>query len=100
MSNNSRGLVRSMAIIGSSQSLNIIISIVRVKALAIMLGPLGVGLLGIYSNLLDMVKTAAGLGIGKSGVRQIAVAKQDEQVLGRGRRVVFLAHSYLLLVRK
>jgi O-antigen/teichoic acid export membrane protein len=92
MSNNSRGLVRSMAIIGSSQSLNIIISIIRVKALAIMLGPLGVGLLGIYSNLLDMVKTAAGLGIGKSGVRQIAVAKQDEQVLGRVRRVLLLAH--------
>ena len=39
-----------------------------------------------------MVKTAAGLGIGKSGVRQIAVAKQDEHVLGRVRQVLLLAH--------
>lgn len=92
MSDNSRGLIRSMAIMGSSQTANIVISIIRLKALALMLGPSGVGLLGIFTNLLDMVKTAAGLGIGKSGVRQIASAKRDEIVLSRVRRVLLIAH--------
>ena len=92
MSDNSRGLIRSMAVMGSSQTVNIVISILRVKALAVMLGPSGVGLLGIFTNLLDMVKTAAGLGIGKSGVRQIAIAKRDEMVLSRVRRVLLSAH--------
>lgn len=92
MSDNSRGLIRSMAVMGSTQTVNIVISILRVKALAVMLGPSGVGLLGIFSNLLDMVKTAAGLGIGKSGVRQIAIAKRDEMVLSRVRRVLLSAH--------
>jgi PST family polysaccharide transporter len=92
MSDNSRGLIRSMVVMGSTQTVNILISILRVKAFAIMLGPSGVGLLGIFSNLLDMVKTAAGLGIGKSGVRQIAIAKRDEIVLTRVRRVLLLAH--------
>ena len=81
-----------MAIMGSTQTVNIVISILRVKALAVMLGPSGVGLLGIFSNLLDMVKTAAGLGIGKSGVRQIAAAKRDEIVLSRVKRVLLSAH--------
>ena len=92
MSNNSRGLIRSMAVMGSTQTVNIVISILRVKALAVMLGPSGVGLLGIFSNLLDMLKTAAGLGIGKSGVRQIAAAKRDEMVLSRVKRVLLTAH--------
>jgi len=92
MSDNSRGLIRSMAIMGSTQTASIVISIIRLKALALMLGPSGVGLLGIFTNLLDMVKTAAGLGIGKSGVRQIASAKRDEIVLSRVRRVLLIAH--------
>ena len=92
MSDNARGLIRSMAIMGTTQTANIVISIIRLKALALMLGPSGVGLLGVFTNLLDMVKTAAGLGIGKSGVRQIASAKRDEIVLSRVSRVLLVAH--------
>ncbi|WP_282041261.1 hypothetical protein [Halomonas alimentaria] len=48
---NSRGLIRSMLVIGSAQAVNILISIIRMKLLAVWLGPAGVGLLGIYNNL-------------------------------------------------
>ena len=92
MSNNSKDLIRSMAIIGSSQSINIIISVFRMKAMAVLLGPTGIGLFGIFNNLLSAVKTAAGLGIGKSGVRQIAISKGDHQVLSRVRKVLLIAH--------
>ena len=89
---NSRGLIRSMMVIGSAQAINILISILRIKVLAVLLGPTGIGLLGIYSNLQDMVSTAAGLGMGSSGVRQIASAKREEQELSRVRRVLLIAH--------
>jgi len=92
MSNNSKDLIRSMAIIGSSQSINIIISVFRMKAMAVLLGPIGIGLFGIFNNLLSAVKTAAGLGIGKSGVRQIAISKGDHQVLSQVRKVLLIAH--------
>jgi len=39
VSDNSRGLIRSMAVIGSAQAVNILISILRMKLLAILLGP-------------------------------------------------------------
>lgn len=81
-----------MMIIGSAQAVNILLSILRMKVLAVLLGPSGVGLLSIYNNLQDMVSNAAGLGMKSSGVRQIASAKGEEQVLSRVRRVLLAAH--------
>ena len=81
-----------MAVIGSAQAVNILISILRMKVLAILLGPTGVGLLSIYNSLLGVVGTAAGLGMGSSGVRQIASVKGEEQELSRVRRVLLAAH--------
>lgn len=88
----SRGLIKSMMIIGSAQAVNILISIVRMKVLAVLLGPSGVGLLSIYNSLQGMVQQTAGLGMGASGVRQIASSRGEETTLSRVRRVLFAAH--------
>jgi PST family polysaccharide transporter len=53
---------------------NILLGIVRTKVLALLLGPGGVGLIGIYSSILDIARNIAGMGINSSGVRQIAEA--------------------------
>lgn len=81
-----------MLVIGSAQAVNILISIVRMKVLALLLGPSGVGLLSIYTNLQGMVGQVAGLGMGSSGVREIASASGAEATLSRVRRVLFAAH--------
>ncbi|WP_353348228.1 O-antigen translocase [Aquicoccus sp. SU-CL01552] len=88
----SRGLIKSMLVIGSAQVVNILISIARMKVLAVLLGPSGVGLLSIYNNLLGMVTQTAGLGMGSSGVREIAASRGEEATLSRVRRVLFAAH--------
>ena len=88
----SRGLIKSMLIIGSAQFVNILISIIRMKVLAVLLGPSGVGLLSIYNSLLGMVQQTAGLGMGSSGVREIASSRRDKATLSRVRRVLFAAH--------
>jgi len=89
---NSRGLIRSMLVIGSAQVVNIFLSIIRMKVLAVLLGPAGVGLLGIYNNLQQAVGNAAGLGMGSSGVREIASARDDASTLTRVGRVLLTAH--------
>lgn len=91
-SSNSRGLIRSMSVIGSAQVVNIVLSIFRMKVVAVILGPAGIGLLGIYNNFQQMVGNAAGLGMGSSGVRQIASAKGDAETLNRVSRVLLAAH--------
>lgn len=87
----SRESIRSMLLIGGAQAVNILISLLRMKLLALMVGPIGVGLLAIYSNLQSTVGTLAGLGLGNSGVREIAASKNDPAVLSRVRFVLLAA---------
>jgi PST family polysaccharide transporter len=54
---------------------------VRNKLLAVLLGPMGVGLAGLYTSVTSLVSSVTGLGIPTSGVRQIAdsINKNDHQ---------------------
>ncbi|WP_432817035.1 O-antigen translocase [Sulfitobacter sp. JB4-11] len=91
-SETTRGLIQSMLIIGSTQLINIALSILRQKLVAVLLGPAGIGLLGIFSNFQGMGSQAAGLGMSSSGVREIASARKDPETLGRVRFVLLIAH--------
>jgi len=81
-----------MLIIGSAQLVNILLSILRMKVLAVLLGPAGVGLLGIFNSLQGTVSTFAGLGLNSSGVRQIATTKGNQKELSRVRTVLLWAN--------
>ena len=67
-------ILKSSALIGGSSVLKIGIGIVRTKAMAVLLGPSGVGLIGLYGSLIDLAQNIAGMGVNSSGVRQIAEA--------------------------
>jgi antigen flippase len=67
-------ILKSSALIGGSSVVNIAFSIVRTKAMALFLGPSGVGLMGLFSSIADLSQNIAGMGINSSGVRQIAEA--------------------------
>jgi antigen flippase len=54
--------------------INAALSLVRTKAIAVLLGPAGFGLFGIYGAISDLVRSLAGMGVNSSGVRQIAEA--------------------------
>ncbi len=69
-----RTILKSTALIGGAQVIVIIAGIVRTKVLAVLLGPVGMGLVGLYATAAELVGTITGMGIGSSGVRQIAEA--------------------------
>jgi len=71
-------ILKSSALIGSSSMLNIVIGIIRTKAMAMLLGPSGVGLMGLYGSITELTISIAGMGINSSGVRQIAEAVGTE----------------------
>lgn len=60
--------------LGGSQGLSYLISIIRTKALAYLIGPSGIGLIGLYSSITATVGVLSGMGIGESAVRTVAVA--------------------------
>jgi len=78
-------ILKSSALIGGSSVLNIGIGILRTKAMAVLLGPAGFGLLGLYGSIIDLAVSIAGTSITGSGVRQIAeaVSSGDDRRIAR-----------------
>lgn len=87
-----RGLVRSMLVTGSSTSVGIVLGIIRVKVLAMLLGPGGVGVMGIYESIQQTGMLLAGLGLDQSGVRNVAASQGDPEELSRVRRTLVIAN--------
>ena len=67
-------ILRSTVLMGGASLVNVALSIIRNKAMAVLLGPEGIGLMGLYSSIVDIAQSIAGLGVGGSGVRQVAEA--------------------------
>ena len=80
-----RDILKSTSLIGGASVLTILIGMVRTKLVAVLLGPGGVGFLGLYSQLTTLASTISGLGISNSGVRQVAqaVGTNDQQRIAR-----------------
>lgn len=72
-------VLKVMSIFGSVQVVTIICSIVRVKLVALWIGPAGIGLYGIFNSALEMINNTCQLGLRSSAVRDLAAA--DERKL-------------------
>lgn len=86
-----RTILRSSSIVGGTQVINIAAGLVKMKVAAVLLGPEGVGLVGLYSNLMQTASSVASLGLGTVGTRQIAAANAEggDLAVGRTRRALF-----------
>jgi PST family polysaccharide transporter len=91
-----RQIFKSTALIGGTQVINMGMSIFRTKALAMLLGPSGMGLAGLYMTATSLIGSAAGLGINSSGVRQIAEAAGTHDETRIARTIVTLRRAALI----
>ncbi|HEX3720179.1 MAG TPA: O-antigen translocase [Verrucomicrobiae bacterium] len=90
-----RQIFKSTALIGGMQVINLGIGIVRTKVLALLLGPSGVGLAGLYTAAVSLVGSVAGFGINASGVRQVAAAAGTGNETRIARTIVTLRRASL-----
>lgn len=65
------------------------------KVAALILGPAGIGLVGIFHNLIQLVATLASFGIGNVSTRQIAASIDDPEDHSRVRRAMAIAAAVL-----
>ncbi len=95
-----RTILRSSSIIGGAQVINIAVSLVKLKVVAVLLGPAGMGLVGLYLNLVQTASTISALGFGNVGTRQIATAQAEggDVAVGRTRRALFWGTMGLALL--
>lgn len=84
-SNISRMAMKAMGLFGGVQVMGILCSIIRTKLVALWIGPVGIGLFGLFNNALEMIATGTNLGIRSSSVRDISQAcdKNDPGLIAR-----------------
>ncbi|MEF7616699.1 O-antigen translocase [Aquincola sp. MAHUQ-54] len=67
-------ILRSSALMGGSSLVALVASVLRTKAIAMLLGPAGVGLASLFGAVGDLARSLSQMGIGSSGVRHMAEA--------------------------
>lgn len=94
-----RTILRSSSIVGAAQVLNIFTGLLKVKVAAVLLGPAGVGLFGLYTSLVQTAASVSALGTNTVGTRQIAQAGSSSTApeVSRVRRALFWATLALSL---
>ncbi|MDO1513667.1 O-antigen translocase [Maribacter confluentis] len=77
--------MKATSIFGGVQVINILISIGRSKILAILLGPTGIGILGLIMSTTKLISSLTNFGLGISAVKEIAIAFElgDEKQLSK-----------------
>jgi O-antigen/teichoic acid export membrane protein len=69
-----RQIMKATSIFGGVQVLNIIIQLIRSKVVAVLLGPAGMGIMGLLQTSISLVSSATNFGLGTSAVRDVSEA--------------------------
>jgi O-antigen/teichoic acid export membrane protein len=69
-----RQIMKATSIFGGVQVFNILISIIRSKFVAILLGPAGMGIVGLLTTTINLVGSLTNFGLGTSAVKNVAEA--------------------------
>jgi O-antigen/teichoic acid export membrane protein len=91
--NEYRAIFKVTSILGSVEIFNIITAIIRSKVIALFLGPLGMGINGLFNTTLELFSSISGLGIDKSAVKEISFIDNESD------DKVFL-NKLIILIRK
>lgn len=73
-------ILKSTSIVGGSQIATIFIGIFRTKVLAVLLGPLGIGYIGVLQNIIDLIRQTTGFGINFSAIKDVAESNASNNI--------------------
>ncbi|MBA3511523.1 O-antigen translocase [Sphingomonas sp.] len=74
-----RQILRVTTIVGGATFAGLVISLAKMKLIALIVGPAGVGLLGALTAVMTMGYAVAGMGLDSSAVRQLSSAREDPE---------------------
>jgi len=80
-----RQIMKATSIFGGVQVFNIAIAIVRSKAIALLLGPAGMGIVGLLTSTTGLISSMTNFGLGTSAVRDIAEAHAENNIERMGK---------------
>lgn len=91
-----KSILKATSIFGGTQVLSMLVTIVRSKFVAILIGSTGMGLSSMYMSSLTMIITIFGLGIGTSVVRELSACRENHD--DKKFSLVVSAYKRILLI--
>ena len=88
--NSYRQIMKATSLFGGVQVINIIIQIIRSKVIAVLLGPAGMGIMGLLNSTLSLIKSSSDFGLGVSAVQDIALANNTNDNYQIGKTVTIV----------
>lgn len=99
-----RQIMKATSLFGGVQIFNILISIIRSKFIAVLLGPAGMGIMGLLTSTTGIISNLSNFGLGTSAVKDIAAAygtgdeKRIRTVISVFRRIVWITGFLGLII--
>lgn len=92
--NSYRSILRGISIFGGTQILHVLISLVRGKFVAILLGPAGMGINSLYTTASEMIQQFASFGLNLAFVKEISSVKDNpervKEVFAVAKRMLYI----------
>ena len=88
--NSYRQIMKATSLFGGVQVINIFIQIIRSKIVAVLLGPAGMGIMGLLNSTLSLIKSSSDFGLGVSAVQDIALANKTNDNYRIGKTVTIV----------
>ena len=96
MANQYKSIFKATTIFGSTQFLKILIDLLKNKAIALLVGAKGLGLMSIYNSSLAIFITIFGFGLYTSVVRDLTQKSEEEDVVGFAKTLK--VYKYLIFI--
>jgi antigen flippase len=80
-------MLKTTSLLGGSKAITIVVSILRNKTLALILGPSGIGFLGILTASIELARVVFSFGLDAATVRNIAQNHTDQLAINRLYRI-------------
>lgn len=85
-----RSIFKATSLFGGVQIYQILINIVKTKFIAILLGPEGLGIQGLYLSAIQLIQNLTSFGLSQSAVRDISEAKGTGDIANICKKVTVL----------
>jgi len=88
--NSYSNIIKATTLFGGVKVIQILITIIRTKFIAILLGPSGMGISGMITATLEIIGSLVGFGLGTSGVKDVSQAFTSGNVLRKNTIITIL----------
>lgn len=95
--NSHKTILKATGIFGFAQAMKMIVGVVGSKFVAVFLGPIGIGTVGLLNNTIAIIGSLTSFGINITGVREVSLARAENDENKFSERYIVLQRWSLLV---